>query len=84
MLLQDGNMDVYVALQSFALLLLVIWYTAEQQCPPVYMCLRGWSAWISLPLSFGNWIDGYGVNLWIRFTFKALLTPCCIYGSDRP
>ena len=84
MLLPDGNMDVYVALQSFALLLLVIWYTAEQQCP-LCICVSevGVLGFLSLsPLEIGS-MD-MEVNLWIRFTFKALLTPCCIYGSDRP
>ena len=84
MLLPDGNMDVYVALQSFALLLLVIWYTAEQQCPLCICVLEvGVLGFLSLsPLEIGSMdVD---VNLWIRFTFKALLTPCCIYGSDRP
>ena len=83
-LLTNSKMDVYGAQQSFALLLLVIWYTAQQQCPLCMHVLEvGVLGFLSLsPLEVG-WID-VDVNLWIRFTLKALLTPCCIYGSDRP
>ena len=75
---------VYDALILYGMLLLVIWYTAQQQCP---LCICVLEArvlgFLSLsPLEVG-WMD-VDVNSWIRFTFKALLTPCCIYGSDRP
>ena len=75
---------VYDALILYGMLLLVIWYTAQQQCP---LCIRVLEArvlgFLSLsPLEVG-WMD-VDVNSWIRFTFKALLTPCYIYGLDRP
>ena len=75
---------VYDALILYGMLLLVIWYTAQQQCP---LCICVLEArvlgFLSLsPLEVG-WMD-VDLNLWICFTFKALLTPCCIYGSDRP
>ena len=74
---------VYDALLNFALLLLVIWYTAQQQCPLCICVLEvGVLGFLSLsPLEVG-WMD-VDVSLWIRFTFEALLTPCCIYALDR-
>ena len=75
---------VYDTLILYGMLLLVIWYTAQQQCP---LCICVLEArvlgFLSLfPLEVG-WMD-VDVNSWIRFTLKVLLTPYYIYGLDRP
>ena len=82
-LIANSKMDVYGAQQSFALLLM-IWYTAQQQSPLcIYILEVEVLGFLSLSSLEVGWMD-VDVNLWIRFTFKADLTPHCIYGSDRP